>query len=61
MKAECPMGHSENLSHEELFERLINDDFECREENCSKRLSYEIDHYFWDKYFRSQRVQQLFK
>lgn len=50
MKSECPMGHTENLSFEELFERLKDSDFECRVESCSKEVSYEVDSHFWEKY-----------
>lgn len=50
MKAECPMGHRENLSHEELFRRFISNDFECNEGQCEKECSYEIDHVFWKEY-----------
>lgn len=50
MKAECPMGHEENLSFEELLQRLIDNDFECRHEECNKQYSYEVDQQFWEKY-----------
>lgn len=50
MKAECPMGHSENLSWEEVYQRLDNDDFSCRENGCKKKVTYGIDHRFWSKY-----------
>lgn len=50
MMAECPMGHTENLSFEELLERLKNNDFECREDGCSKHLTYPVDRTFWREY-----------
>jgi len=50
MKAECPMGHTENLSYEELAERLENNDFECRKEECSKSIQYSVDSRFSDLY-----------
>lgn len=50
MKAECPMGHTENLSFGELAERLMKDDFDCKEEGCAKSLTYEIDEVFWNDY-----------
>lgn len=60
MEAECPNDHTENLSWSELAERLNNDDFECREEDCSKKLSYKIDERFWKRFdgtLFSKRVQ----
>lgn len=54
MKSECPNGHTENLSHEELASRLSAGDFDCRE--CDKRLSYEVDHRFWKQYFPGGRL-----
>lgn len=48
------MGHTENLSHQELAERLDEDDFECRHEGCSKQYSYAVDHRFWDSYVRAK-------
>lgn len=53
MKAECPKGHTENLSYEELFQRLRYDDWNCRE--CSKELSYTVDRRFWNKYIANKR------
>jgi len=49
MEAECPMGHSENLSYTELGKRLQDNDFRCREEDCYKNYSYEVDKRFWNK------------
>lgn len=50
MKSECPMGHTENLSHKELAERLQDGDFRCRVDGCRKPLSYEVDSRFWNSY-----------
>lgn len=44
------MGHTENLSHEEIHERLKDGDYECREEGCNKKVSYPIDHEFHKRY-----------
>lgn len=56
MKAECPLGHSENLSYEELLERLMENDFSCRglDGDCSKNLSYEVDERFWNEYLERE-------
>lgn len=59
MKAECPMGHTENLSHKELLERLKNEDFSCRQDGCIKNYSYEVDEVFWERYVQPN-VRELF-
>lgn len=51
----CPLGHEENLSHREMAERLDDEDFECRDDGCSKKVSYPIDEVFWDRYVRSPK------
>lgn len=51
MKAECPMGHTENLSWKEVYGRLITNDFDCQTEDCSKEVSLEVDRRFWEQYF----------
>lgn len=51
MKAECPMGHTENLSHKEVHGRLRTNDFECQTEDCSKEVTLEVDRRLWEQYF----------
>lgn len=44
------MGHKENLSFEELLDRLKDNDFKCRADDCSKHCSYEVDRVFWRRH-----------
>lgn len=50
MRVSCPLGHEENLSYEELAERLDNREFGCKAEGCSKDCSFEIDERFFEKH-----------
>lgn len=50
MEVRCPRNHGENISFEELASRLSENDFECREDGCEKKVTYGVDHRFWERY-----------
>lgn len=56
MKAECPMGHTENLSYEELARRFREGEFSCNEDGCSKNLAYEVDKQFFTKWLSVNHI-----
>lgn len=48
---ECAAGHVEEVSHAEVYQRMVSDDWECREGECDKSCELLIDKKFWDRYF----------
>lgn len=58
MMAKCPMGHTENLSHTEVMDRLESNDFDCKHGNCPKKITYPIDERLWDKIKQRRLTKQ---